>query len=180
MTGRERKRRLSAEERVLWSTVARTVKPLRLEGGKVASSEPDLSPPAPPSLSSQSPQDLPPFRPPPQSYSKSPSIDRPTIQKLAKGKLVIDATIDLHNMNQVEAHDRLLGFLHRASAAGFRHVLVITGKGSSGNGVLRRAVPEWLSTPPFAGFVSGYGIAARHHGGAGAIYIRLKRVRSRT
>jgi DNA-nicking Smr family endonuclease len=53
-------------------------------------------------------------------------------------------------------------------------VLEITGKGS-GEGVLRRLVPQWFSTPPFSGIVGGYEEAARHHGGGGALYVRLRR-----
>ena len=68
-------------------------------------------------------------------------------------------------------------YLSRAQGAGLRHVLGITGKGSSpsSEGVLRRAVPGWLSTPPFAGLVSGYSAASRQHGGDGALYVRLRR-----
>ena len=56
-------------------------------------------------------------------------------------------------------------------------VLVVTGKGSSskGDGVLRRVVPEWLATPAFRSVVSSHDGAARHHGGGGALYIRLRR-----
>ena len=68
-------------------------------------------------------------------------------------------------------------FLSRAHAGGVRYVLVITGKGTSkgGDGVLKRMVPAWLSTAPFRMLVSSHDHAARHHGGSGAIYIRLRR-----
>jgi DNA-nicking Smr family endonuclease len=80
-------------------------------------------------------------------------------------------------MTQSEAHGLLLSFLQRAHSGGVRYVLVITGKGSSsgGEGILRRAVPSWLTTPPFRSLVSSHDFAARHHGGAGAIYIRLRK-----
>ena len=80
-------------------------------------------------------------------------------------------------MTQGEAHNLLLSFLHRAYAEGLRYVLVITGKGSSfgSDGVLRRAVPDWLATPSFRMLVSSHDSAARHHGGSGALYIRLRR-----
>jgi DNA-nicking Smr family endonuclease len=41
--------------------------------------------------------------------------------------------------------------------------------------VLKRAVPGWLATAPFRGLVSSHDHAARHHGGAGALYVRLRR-----
>ena len=79
-------------------------------------------------------------------------FDQQTRDKLAKGRLQIDARVDLHGMTQGEAHGLLLSFLHRAHAGGLRYVLVITGKGASfgSEGVLKRAVPAWLSTPPSA------------------------------
>ena len=83
-------------------------------------------------------------------------------------------------LKEVRAHRALLGFLQRAHHEGLTFVLVITGKGSSsgGDGVLRRAVPAWLSTPAFRPLVSSHDHAARNHGGAGALYIRLRRARS--
>jgi DNA-nicking Smr family endonuclease len=104
------------------------------------------------------------------------ALDRPTRDKLAKGRLPIEARVDLHGMTQSEAHALLLGFLHRAYALGVRHVLIITGKGSSlgSDGVLRKAVPAF-STPSFKPLVGSYEAAARHHGGGGALYVRLRR-----
>ena len=80
-------------------------------------------------------------------------------------------------MTQSEAHALLLSFLQRAHANGVRYVLVITGKGfsSGGDGILRRQVPAWLSTPPFRALVSSHDVSARQHGGEGALYIRLRR-----
>lgn len=55
--------------------------------------------------------------------------------------------------------------------------MVITGKGRSlgSEGILRQAVPHWFSTPLFRLLVSAYEDAARHHGGHGALYVRLRR-----
>ena len=85
-------------------------------------------------------------------------IDRPTLDKLAKGRLPIEGRVDLHGMSQDEAYFLLHSFLQRAHAGGMRYVLVITGKGSSsgGDGMLRRAVPAWLATPPFRLLVSSH------------------------
>ena len=106
-------------------------------------------------------------------------IERPVKRKIARGHLALEARIDLHGLMQAEAHHLLRAFLIRAQERGLRHVLVITGKGSSrgSEGVLRRAVPLWLATPDLRELVSGYGAAARGHGGEGALYIRLKRRR---
>lgn len=104
-------------------------------------------------------------------------IDRPTIRKISKGRLEIEARIDLHGMTQREAHDLLYGFLADAWHRGLRFVLVITGKGSSSGsaGILKQAVPQWFSTPLFRIYVSAYEDAVRHHGGHGALYVRLRK-----
>ena len=105
------------------------------------------------------------------------SMEDRTHTKIARGRLVLEGRVDLHGLTQSEAHSLLLSFLNRAHAEGMRHVLVITGKGASfgSDGVLRRALPRWLATPPFSGLVSGIDEASRRHGGGGAFYIRLKR-----
>ncbi len=104
-------------------------------------------------------------------------IDRPTIRKIAKGRVEIQARIDLHGMRQREAHDLLYGFLADAWHRGLRFVLVITGKGASygSEGILKQAVPHWFSTPLFRIYVSAYEDAVRHHGGQGALYVRLRK-----
>ena len=109
--------------------------------------------------------------------SEAGTIDRPTARKIARRRLPLEGRIDLHGMDQDRAHGALLAFLRRARAEGLRHVIVITGKGRAGDGVLRRAVPRWLGTEPFRGLVSGTREAARHDGGAGALYVKIKRVR---
>lgn len=104
-------------------------------------------------------------------------LERPVKRKIAKGRLALEARIDLHGMVQSEAHGFLLGFLIRAHERGMRHVLVITGKGTSlgSDGALKRAVPLWFSLPEFRSLISSYEPAARNHGGEGALYVRLAR-----
>jgi DNA-nicking Smr family endonuclease len=108
------------------------------------------------------------------------NIERREKSRLARGHREIDARIDLHGMTQARAHRALLGFLHRSQAEGCRYVLVITGKGKilsdgSERGVLRRIVPEWLALAEFRALVTGYEEAAIGHGGAGALYVRVRR-----
>jgi DNA-nicking Smr family endonuclease len=61
-------------------------------------------------------------------------------------------------------------------------VLVITGKGKTGaeseRGVLRRAVPQWLALPEFRNLVVGFEESHIGHGGAGALYVRIRRART--
>lgn len=108
-------------------------------------------------------------------------LERPVKRKLQKGRLALEARIDLHGMIQSEAHGFLLQFLLKAHERGLRHVLVITGKGTSlgSDGALKRAVPLWFSLPEFRPLISSYEPAARNHGGDGALYVRLARTRGR-
>lgn len=106
-------------------------------------------------------------------------LDKPVYRKIAKGRVSIDSQIDLHDMTQAQAISRLQSFLYQAHDLGHRHVLVITGKGGSptSEGVLKRMLPIWLNTPAFASIVNGYQAASRSHGGDGAFYVRLRRLR---
>ncbi len=169
--------RLSEDDRVLWNLVARTAKPLK---GRTAIDRPDIGPnigdeTKPPPVRAAAPV----AAAKPRMQHVSHALDEPTLEKLSKGRLPIEGRVDLHGLTQDEAYSLLFSFLHRAHAGGIRYVLVITGKGSSsgGDGVLRRAVPAWLSTPAFRPLVSSHDHAARNHGGSGALYVRLRRVR---
>ncbi|CCV10392.1 Smr/MutS family protein [Mesorhizobium sp. STM 4661] len=170
--------RLSEDDRVLWNLVARTAKPLK---GKTAVGGPGLAPDAGDEARPrpQAIQGAAAATQKPKTQHVSHALDEPTLDKLSKGRLPIEGRVDLHGLTQDEAYSLLFSFLHRAHAGGIRYVLVITGKGSSsgGDGVLRRAVPAWLSTPAFRPLVSSHDHAARNHGGSGALYIRLRRAR---
>lgn len=168
--------KLTDEDRVLWSLVARSATPLKgralvdhpvvdMETALMAS---DVPSPVPPVAATK-----------PKQQHVSHALDRPTLDKLAKGRMPIEGRVDLHGLTQDAAHTLLYSFLSRAQAGGVRYVLVITGKGSSsgGDGVLRRAVPAWLSTSLFRPLVSSHDHAARQHGGGGALYVRLRRVK---
>ncbi|MGY3032384.1 DNA-nicking Smr family endonuclease [Bradyrhizobium sp. USDA 4354] len=179
-----RRRALSEEERELWDTVARQVKPLRKHRVAKANAAPraDSTPAGPAMRSAPSPR--------PVAAAPLPRVTKPTVPplaplgkrertKLSRGRSEIEARLDLHGMTQTRAHRALAGFLHRAHRDGLTFVLVITGKGRSGgeSGVLRRQVPEWLSLPEFRAFVVGFETAHIGHGGEGALYVRIRRAR---
>jgi DNA-nicking Smr family endonuclease len=98
-------------------------------------------------------------------------------QRLARGRVAVDDTLDLHGYRQDQAHRVLRDFLIRAQARGAKLVLVVTGKGRTAAepGVLRRAVPLWLEAADLRGVVVGFGEATATHGGSGALYVRLRR-----
>lgn len=185
-----RKRSLSGEERTLWATVARTVAPLRPE---------DVMPEPPPAAVAE-PQSLQAElakpvgagtkiakankpAPPPALHP----IERRTLTRVARGTIEIDGRIDLHGLTQMDAHDRLRGFLFDAQSRGAKLVIVITGKGKvtgedpfgmTERGILRRRVPQWLAEPGLRGIVIGFEEAHRSHGGGGALYVRIRKKRT--
>lgn len=186
-------RKLGKDERILWGKVARTT---RLVSGRVEdllefeALEAEAEPVVEPKLVKTSP----PF---PQMIIEAvaqPQIteaerkrihspmEKPVKRKLTRGRLPLEARIDLHGMFQSEAHSVLLNFLIRAHERGLRHVLVITGKGRSmgSEGALKRAVPMWFSKPEYRYLISSYEDASMNHGGDGALYVRLARRRGDT
>lgn len=177
---------LTHEDAALWSAYTKTIAPLRGQQGPpspAAKSTPEKK-----TAPKQSRQSI----AAPASGNRTANkaepgrFDPKTRRNVVRGRMRIDASIDLHGMYQSEAHQALDRFIHRASAAGHGLVLVITGKGrpDTGNGpwweaqekgILRRQVPEWLRQPPLSRLVIGFESAARGHGGDGALYVRLRR-----
>ena len=178
-----RKRHLSEEERALWESVARQVKPLRKKpraAKSVAAHASDAPAPKPVA----SPRPVPSVHAPKPSKPTAPPLaplGRRERSQLSRGRKQIDARLDLHGMTQTRAHRALFGFLQRAHGEGLTFVLVITGKGKMGveseRGVLRRQVPQWLGLPEFRLLVVGFEEAYIGHGGEGALYVRIRRAR---
>jgi DNA-nicking Smr family endonuclease len=181
------KRPLKPDEAWLWSHVAATVHPLP---GK---STPKLET-APPPKTSRHPgrpegsiRDPASAGPATGSRLSAPApagmtggggekgIEPRRKHRIAREREEIGARIDLHGLDQDRARAALEGFLRRAWDDGYRAVLVITGKGLSGDGVLKRRTPEWLAAPHLAPIVAGISEAHRKHGGEGALYVALKR-----
>ena len=181
MTTRKGKRRLTKKERALWTGVTRSVAPLHVSvDPDVDSSEIELPPPPPAqrSIPIGKVAASPVKKPPPLA-----PLDRRLKQRVARGTNSIDARIDLHGLTLAQAHSALLHFLRGAQGKGAKLALVITGKGgraddgSHDRGVLRRQVPLWLRLPEFRDYVVGFEAAHPSHGGEGALYIRVRRVR---
>jgi len=163
--------KLSALDLELWSAVTADVKPFR--------DRPVVPKPASPSPARNA--DAAPAPRPAASPQKraEPSliIDETTRRKLKRGRLDVDAKLDLHGLRQQEAHAALNDFLRRAQARGARLAIIVTGKGfgRADGGVLRRLAPLWLQGPALRDIVVGFGEASRRHGGEGALYVRLRR-----
>lgn len=180
-----RKRSLSEEERALWESVAKQIKPLRKKprAAKAQAEAPVVDAPAAvkPAGSPKPPASAKILRAPKPEAPPLAPLGRRERSQLSRGRKQIDARLDLHGMTQTRAHRALSGFLQRAHSDGLTFVLVITGKGKMGaeseRGVLRRQVPQWLSLPEFRSLVVGFEEAHIGHGGEGALYVRIRRAK---
>jgi DNA-nicking Smr family endonuclease len=172
-----RRRVLSYEERVLWTTVTKAIEPLRAGAPNVSDEimdEPAKS--ARPAKTIQKTMTVPPSAPSKPAAPPLTPLSRRMKRSVVRGKEAIGGRLDLHGYTQAQAHSALLHFLRNAHARDARLVLVITGKGRGGEmGVLRRQVPQWLGLPEFRAFVIGFEDAALVHGGEGALYVRVRR-----
>jgi len=176
----------------LWARVVESAAPLKVRNRVAVKAEPVK--PAPPAPKKQPPA---PPSPPvaikpvlrPRPAPAAVSLDRQTARQLEKGRLAVEARLDLHGLRQRDAHARLRTFLKSAQARGQRHVLVITGKGVTQSesksfyaeeerGVLKQSVPRWLAEPELAALVVSFSSAPRRLGGEGALYVRLRKARA--
>ena len=163
---------------MLWSRVTATVHPA---AGRHAPVTPAPEPaaltvavaaPAKASTASKAAQHS---RPPARGPAPPGPIEPGRMRRLTRERDALGPRLDLHGLDQDQARARLAAFLRRAHDEGWRAALVITGKGSRGDGVLRRMTPEWLAAPDFRDLVAGVSEAHRRHGGEGALYVALKR-----
>lgn len=178
---------------MLWDKVAESVVPLiprrlkkRVTEATLVVAEPApeaKTPPGRPKPAPPAPQ--PKKAPPPKPVPRPLATLEPKLARTLRRGGEVDARLDLHGLRQEEAHARLRAFVRVAQGNGARVVLVITGKGRPDQdlpvfeqrGVLRRLVPAWLAEPDLRNVVLGFSEASVAHGGAGALYVRIRRER---
>jgi DNA-nicking Smr family endonuclease len=181
-------RGLTPDEAALWARLAATVRPLR-----PSPAAPPAGGPAGASAAAERPavrvQRRPAAVPPPRPSEARRPLDRHTLdgtwdRKLASGIVQPDFTLDLHGHTLGSAHARLDYGLAQAAAQGARVLLLITGKPrpsedhaapGSRRGAIRATVLDWLAAGPHASRIAAVRPAHPRHGGAGALYIVLKR-----
>lgn len=185
-------RGLTADEAELWSRVARTVKPLPRAAPPA---EPGVAPkPAPHPVKQSRPVAARPAvvpaplkavpAPPPQTLDRH-GLDGSWERKLKGAAIQPDFTLDLHGHSLDAAHSRLDHGLAQAAAMGARLVLVITGRPrpveaadrGERRGAIRAKLLDWLAAGPHASRIAAVRGAHRRHGGAGAVYVVLKKPR---
>ncbi len=170
-------RRLSDSERRLWRRVARTVRTAPDFASHLAHDELNEPTPAEPAaaLSRTGRQEG--GRgaaPAPRPSAGGPLANLGSERRLRRGRLEVEARLDLHGHTQDSARAELVDFIARAQAMGCRSVLVITGKGRMGGGVLRARLLDWIAAPDIRPRLAGYAPAHARHGGEGAFYLLLK------
>jgi DNA-nicking Smr family endonuclease len=108
-------------------------------------------------------------------------FDRELSRRLSRGRLVPQASLDLHSMTLAAAESAVRRFLVEASAQNLRIVLVVTGKGvrlEGGRvlgGRIRAEFVGWLNRADNRDLVRGVRPAHPRHGGSGAFYVLLRR-----
>jgi DNA-nicking Smr family endonuclease len=176
---------LSAEDRRLWARVSGSVTPARVRKAlRIALDAPtrvEVRPSAPAAPRPQPNAAKPPPGPAtsvvrqPAAHGAPEALEPRRQRRLSRERDPIEATIDLHGFGRFEAEDQLRAFLLSAQARGLRAVLVVTGQGRRGGGVIRASIQEWLQSHALRGVVSGFASAHRRHGGDGAFYVTLRR-----
>lgn len=157
------RRDLTDKEKRAWAAASRHVTPLQGRRGTPAGSprkrdDPDAS-----------------ISAPSRSKAYAPPQNRQNERAVRRGRQAISASFDLHGHTRNSAFQILPSFLAREQAKGSQCVIVITGKGKSGEGILRRAFLDWLDLPEARALISGYAPAHAKHGGGGAWYVFLRR-----
>jgi DNA-nicking Smr family endonuclease len=105
-------------------------------------------------------------------------LDPEIRRRLRRGDYALQGHIDLHGLDQKEARVALEPFLVSARKDGKRCVLVVHGRGLHSKDqvpVLKTALRRWLSTARFSESVLAFASARPHDGGAGALYLLLRR-----
>jgi len=169
-------RRLRPEEARAWARVAKHVRPL--EGKPSADAAPDA--PSKDKSEVKTKRAVQPATPVGSKVNRQPTscgdvADRSGEKRVRRGRLPIAATLDLHGHTQISAQAALLQFLdwHRTDRTVC--VLIITGKGRDGSGILKRRFMQWIESAEARGLVSGYSQAHRRHGGGGAWYVFIRK-----
>ncbi len=104
-------------------------------------------------------------------------IDSSLARKFKRGKLRIENTLDMHGLKQKEAEKSLSNFINFSFNSKLRCLLVVTGKGSviEGGGVLKKMTPHWLNSPLNREKILSFTEAKQSDGGAGALYVLLRK-----
>lgn len=108
----------------------------------------------------------------------APGTDRNLMRTLRRGDFPIQGRLDLHGLTQAAAKTAVDRFLTESRRAKRRCVLIVHGKGLNSQDqlpVLKEAVRTWLSQKHVGKMVLAFSTARPQDGGAGAVYVLLRR-----
>ncbi len=166
---------LPPQDRALWDGVAKGVRPLQKKTAKPEHRFPRVN------VRDHAP-DAPTMRP--NAYLAAPeraSLDGGWDRRVRKGQVTVDRTVDLHGATRDGAYALLERAVHGASRDNLRTLLVITGKprgeDEAPRGIIAKSLPVWLETPQLRPYIAATRRAHQRHGGAGAVYVILRRAR---
>jgi DNA-nicking Smr family endonuclease len=105
-------------------------------------------------------------------------LDRRVLEQFKAGQFSVEAHLDLHGLNAFQAKEATISFLRAQYYLGRRCVLLIPGRGRNspaGQACLREELPLWLTREPLRRMVLAFCTALPRHGGAGAVYVLLRK-----
>ena len=103
------------------------------------------------------------------------ALSKKNIKDFSKGNVFIENKLDLHGFNLVEAKNLLENFIKQSMKNNKRLILVITGKGKEGEGIIKNNIISWLNTKDLRNKILAVNYASKKHGGSGAIYVLLRK-----
>jgi DNA-nicking Smr family endonuclease len=164
------KKGLTPEDRALWELISQGIQPLK----KVQKVEPVLKPASKPFVESFSKEALP-YPPTSSSHYQLVKTESRQLKNIS-----LDAKLDLHGYSVLQAEKILSRFIVESQQLGRRWVLIVTGKGlhsSEGieRGTLKKFTHEWLEQNLH--LIISFTEAKPQHGGRGALYVKIRRIK---
>ncbi len=108
-------------------------------------------------------------------------VDQRLAQNLHRGDFSIQGQLDLHGYTVDEAKELVDRFLTQSYTTGQRCLRLIHGRGRNSpdhRPILKEYVQQWLSHGRLSRMVLAFATAPAHDGGAGAVYVLLRRAQA--
>ena len=108
----------------------------------------------------------------------APGLDRRLLARLRRGDYAVQGHVDLHGLTREEARLRVEQFVQESKLRSHRCVLIVHGRGLNSKDqipVLKEAVRLWLVRGRVSRSVLAFATARPTDGGAGAVYVLLRR-----
>ena len=104
------------------------------------------------------------------------TLNSKTKRQINNKKLIIDAIVDLHGKTEVQAYEIIKNFINNSYSNNLKNIIIITGKGTKGQGKLKLKTPIWLKSEELSKFIVGFETMPINKGGEGALFVKLKNI----